>query len=91
MILFIELNVDSERGLNRHWRGGDGMSGKDSHDVHVSHTHLSYSLQKLPVSLGPLASLEWWWTETAGGLEGEEVGGVPAWALLAAEWKSLRC
>ena len=59
MILFIELNVDSERGLNRHWRGGDGMSGKDSHDVHVNHTHLSFSLQKLPVSLGPLPSLEW--------------------------------
>ena len=53
MILFIELDVDSESSLNRHWRGGDWMSGKDSRDVHVNHTHLSYSLQKLPTSLGP--------------------------------------
>ena len=45
--------MDSESSLNRHWRGGDGMSGKDSRDVRVNHTHLSYSLQKLPASLGP--------------------------------------
>ena len=60
MILFIVLDVDSESSLNRHWRGGGGMSGKDSHDVHVNHTHLSYSLQKFPASLGPPpGGVEW--------------------------------